>query len=98
MSGQVSGFMVPSRLQVIKNQEETQNMISNREAMFQENMLNQQAGIDTTLANETETAGTINAISTGLGGLGAAAKIASPSFSGGGNQGLGAYPTGKTTG
>ena len=89
-----AGVGIGSQLQ-IKNQEETQNMISNREAMFQENMLNQQAGIDTTLANETETAGTI---STGLGGLGAAAKIASPSFSGGGNQGLGAYPTGKTTG
>lgn len=90
-----SGTGVGSQLQ-IQNQADLQNMISNREATFQENMLRQQAGIDSALSDQTLQAGTLNAIGAGVAGL---SKAGSMSMSGGANpgyggtQGLGAYPS-----
>jgi hypothetical protein len=57
-------------------------MISNREAQFQENMLKQQAGIDTTLAGQTQEAGTIQALGAGISGVAAGAKLYTSAFSG----------------
>ena len=90
-----AGTGVGSQLQ-IQLQADTANAISAREAAFQENMLGQQAGIDTTLGNQSETSGVINAIGAGIGGVSKAAGIATsgsnnPGY--GAPQGLGAYPT-----
>jgi hypothetical protein len=90
-----SGVGVGSQLQ-IQNQADLQNMIATREANFQENMLQQQAGIDTTLASETEQAGTLKAIGAGVSALGSGAGAATsgganPGY--GGTQSLGAMPT-----
>jgi multidrug efflux pump subunit AcrA (membrane-fusion protein) len=90
-----AGVGVGSQLQ-IQNQADTQNMISNREAQFQEKMLTQQAGIDTTLAQQSIEAGTINAIGAGIGGVGRAAGIATSGGSNpgyGGTQSMGSYPS-----
>lgn len=90
-----AGIGVGSLLQ-IQNQTDIANMMSNREAQFQQKMLQQQAGIDTTLASETEQAGTLNAIGAGVGGVASAGR-AYASGAGTGTfsskQGLGAYPT-----
>lgn len=91
-----AGTGVGSQLQ-IQNQTDLQNMISNKETQFQESMLRQQAGIDTTMANQAETAGTINALGAGVGGVSAAARTGV--FGGyGGKQSLGAYPQQQTSG
>lgn len=92
-----AGVGVGSQLQ-LQNQADLQNSVATREAKFQEQMLQQQAGIDTTLADQTESAGTINAIGAGIGGI---SKAAGAGLGGGANpgygppQGLGAYPTGQ---
>ena len=44
-------------------------MISNRDSQFQQQMLLEQAGIDTSLGQETLAAGTISGIGTAIGGL-----------------------------
>lgn len=90
-----AGVGIGSQLQ-IQNQSDLQSMMSNREAQFQEYMLHQQAGIDTTLANETVTAGYWNAAGSMVGGIGSAAGVASKTgvINGyGGPQGLGAMPS-----
>lgn len=91
-----SGVGLGSMLQ-IQQQSDLQSMVSNREAQFQEKMLREQAGIDTSLAEDTRSAGTLNAIGSGLAGLGKAGRM----FASGGNnpgyggaQGLGPYPSG----
>jgi hypothetical protein len=88
------GVGIGSQLQ-IQNQADLANMMSNRETKFQETMLLEQGGIDTSLASSTESAGTLNAVGAGLGGLSAAGKL----YTAGGNnpgysgpQGMGAYP------
>lgn len=91
-----AGVGVGGMLQ-IQNQTDLQNMVSNREATFQEQMLNEQSGIDTTMANQQlqalpwEVAGAV------LGGAGGAGKIATAGGSNPGYdsspQGLGAYPS-----
>ena len=63
-----AGVGIGSQLQ-IQSQSDLQSMISNRETQFQELMLQQQAGIDTTLAGQTQEAGAIGAVGAGLGGL-----------------------------
>ena len=90
-----AGTGVGSQLQ-IQNQSDLQSMVSNREAKFQENMLMQQAGIDTTLGDETQTAGTISAIGAGIGGVARAGGLFTagsnnPGY--GGTQSLGGYPS-----
>lgn len=90
-----AGTGVGSQLQ-IQNQTDLANMLSNRESMFQEAMLQQQAGTDLQLADETRSAGTLNAIGAGLGGIARAGGImtaggSNPGY--GGTQGLGAYPS-----
>lgn len=87
-----AGVGIGSQLQ-IQLQADTQNAISGQEAAFQEKMLQQQAGVDTTLAAETSQAGTINALGAGIGGLARAAGPAAQAFGMGGKQGLGAYPS-----
>lgn len=92
-----AGVGVGSQLQ-IQNQANNQNMVATREAKFQESMLMQQAGIDSTLADQTLEAGTLNAIGAGLGGLSKAASMglgggASPGYTGTQGSGLGAYPS-----
>ena len=89
-----AGTGVGSQLE-IQNQADLQNMVSNRESQFQQKMLLEQAGIDTTLSNQTLSAGTLNAIGAGLGGASNAARLgtsgsANPGY--GGPQGMGAYP------
>lgn len=69
-----AGVGIGSQLQ-IQSQSDLQSMISNRETQFQELMLQQQAGIDTTLAGQTQEAGAIGAVGAGLGGLSNAAGI-----------------------
>ena len=69
-----AGVGVGSQLQ-IQSQSDLQSMISNRETQFQELMLQQQAGIDTTLAGQTQEAGAIGAVGAGLGGLANAGGI-----------------------
>lgn len=89
-----SGVGVGSQLQ-IQNQADLQNMMSNREASFQQSMLKQQAGIDTTMANDVIAAGNLNAAGAIVGGLGAAAGGAAKTgaINGyGGPQSLGAMP------
>lgn len=90
-----AGTGVGSQLQ-IQNQADLLNMMSNREALFQQKMLMQQAGIDTTMAQESLQSGTLNALAAGIGGAGKAAGMATsggsnPGYSG--TQGLGAYPS-----
>lgn len=90
-----AGTGVGSQLQIQK-QADLMNMMSNREATFQEKMLYQQAGIDTSLADETLRAGTLKAVGAGLGGLSSVAGIgmgggANPGF--GGPQSMGSYPS-----
>lgn len=90
-----AGTGVGSQLQ-IQNQSDLLSMMSNREAKFQEQMLYTQAGIDTTLAQNTLEAGTLTAIGTGLSGVGSAAGIATSGGSNpgyGGTQSLGSYPS-----
>lgn len=80
-----AGTGIGSQLE-IQRQTDLANMTSNRDSQFQVNMLQQQAGVDTTLANETSTAGYLNAAGSILGGAG---KVASVSSSGNNNPGLG---------
>lgn len=80
-----AGIGIGSQLQ-IQTETDTQNLISAREAAFQEKMLQQQAGVDSTLADETRQAGTLNAIGAGLQGVGRAASLG---LSGGNNLGYG---------
>jgi hypothetical protein len=80
-----AGSGVGSQLQ-IQLQADTANAISGREASFQEQMLQTQAGIDTTLAGQSQTSGVINAIGAGVGGIARAGSIAT---SGGNNPGYG---------
>lgn len=92
-----AGVGVGSQLQ-IQQQADTENMVATREAKFQESMLQQQAGIDSTLADQTLEAGTLNAIGAGIGGLGKVAGAATsgganPGYSGTQGSGLGAYPS-----
>lgn len=89
-----AGVGIGSQLQ-IQNQADLASMISNREAMFQEKMLRQQSGIDTTLAEQALSSGTLNAIAAGLGGAARAASIETaggnnPGY--GGTQSMGPYP------
>ena len=91
-----AGVGIGSQLQ-IQNQTDIQNMISNRETQFQEQMLQEQAGIDTTLAGQATAAGTLKAVGAGLG---AASTLAGMGTSGGSNPGygppsqsIGAYPS-----
>lgn len=90
-----SGTGVGSQLQ-IQNESDTQSMISNREATFQEQMLQTQAGIDTTLASQSITSGAIGAVGAGLGGITKGATLATsgennPGY--GGTAGLGPMPS-----
>ena len=90
-----AGAGVGSQLQ-IQAQADTQNLVSARESSFQEQMLQQQAGIDTTLGQSSQEAGTINAIGAGIGGASKAAGIATSGGSNpgyGGTAGLGSYPS-----
>jgi hypothetical protein len=95
-----AGVGIGAQLQ-IQNQANVQQMISDREAAFQEQMLMQSAQIDTSLASETQSAGTLNAIGAGVQGAG---RVASLETSGGKNpgyggpQGMGAYPTSGVNG
>jgi len=82
------GTGIGSQLQ-IQNQTDLANMMSNREADFQAKMLKQQAGIDTTLAGQTESAGVVKALGMGLGGATQAAGYLAPRY--GGTQSMGAY-------
>jgi len=88
-----AGVGLGSQLQ-IQNQTDLQNMTSNRETMFQQQMLQEQAGIDTSLGSQALTAGTVSAVGAGVGGLASAARIgtaggANPGY--GGTQSAGAY-------
>lgn len=90
-----AGVGIGSQLQ-IQSQSDLQSMMSNREAKFQAFMLHQQAGIDTTMANDVIEAGNLNAAGAAVSGLGAAARGgmsggSSPGY--GGTQALGAMPT-----
>lgn len=90
-----AGTGVGSQLQ-IQSQTDLQNMMSNREASFQERMLMQQAGIDTTLADQTRSAGTLQALGAGISGVSRAAGVmtaggGNPGY--GGTQSMGNYPT-----
>lgn len=89
-----AGVGIGSQLQ-IQSQANLANITSNRESQFQQTMLQEQAGIDTTLAAQTEQAGTLNAIGAGLRGVGGVAGIATagganPGY--GGPQSMGVYP------
>ncbi len=80
-----AGTGIGSQLE-IQRQATQANVISNEQSQFQDQMLNQQAGIDTTLASETMTSGYINAASSLLGG---ASRAASVGTSGNNSPGLG---------
>ena len=80
-----AGTGIGSQLE-IQRQTDQANMISNEEAQFQQYMLKQQAGVDTTLASETTTSGYISAGGSILGGVTSAARM---SYSGGNNPGYG---------
>lgn len=80
-----AGTGIGSQLE-IQRQATQQNVVSNRDSQFQESMLLQQAGIDTTLGNETMTAGEIGAATSVLGGATAGVKNYT---SGNSNPGLG---------
>ena len=69
-----SGTGIGSQLE-IQRQATQANVISNEQSQFQEQMLNQQAGMDTALASETMTAGYISAASSLLGGAAKAGSI-----------------------
>jgi phage tail tape-measure protein len=73
-----AGTGIGSQLEIQREADQT-NMVSNRDSQFQQSMLLQQAGIDTTLGAETAQAGEISAISTGLSG---ATKLSALSASG----------------
>lgn len=80
-----SGTGIGSQLE-IQRQADQANVISNRESQFQQQMLMEQAGVDTTLAQETTQAGYISAASSLVGG---AAKAYGVANSGGKNPGYG---------
>lgn len=80
-----AGTGIGSQLE-IQRQADQANVVSNRESTFQQSMLLQQAGVDTTLGNETMTAGYINAAGSILGGASNSARIGT---SGNSNPGLG---------
>ena len=63
-----AGVGIGSQLQ-IQSQSDLQSMISNRETQFQQLMLSEQAGIDTSLGGQAQEAGAIGAVGAGLGGL-----------------------------
>ena len=63
-----AGVGIGSQLQ-IQSQADLQSMISNRETQFQQLMLSEQAGIDTSLGGQAQEAGAIGAVGAGLGGL-----------------------------
>lgn len=72
-----SGVGVGSQLE-IQRQADLQNMMSNRESQFQVQMLQQQAGVDTTLGAETMTAGDISALGQGVKGATTVGSIMNP--------------------
>jgi hypothetical protein len=69
-----SGVGIGSQLQ-IQNQADQQNAVSNRETQFQQFMLAQQAGIDTTMGQQSIEAGNINALGSGIQGISGAARV-----------------------
>lgn len=73
-----SGTGIGSQLQIQANTD-LSNMMSNRESQFQEQMLQQQAGVDTTLGAETLTAGDISALGTAVSGATKVGSIMNPS-------------------
>jgi hypothetical protein len=92
-----AGTGVGSQLQ-IQNQADLQNMIATREAKFQESMLQQQAGIDTTMGDQLMKALPWQVAGDIAGGLGSAARLGTtgsknPGDTGTQGSGLGAYPT-----
>lgn len=87
-----AGVGIGSQLQ-IQNQSDLASMMSNREAEFQEKMLYQQAGIDTTLSNQALESGTISAIGAGLSAGGKAYADLKPTGYTPNPQSLGNYPS-----
>lgn len=86
-----AGTGIGSQLE-IQRQTDMQNMISNRDSQFQEQMLREQAGIDTSLGQETMQAGYMNAAATAIGAASKAYSIANPGGNPPGTQKFGAQP------
>ena len=80
-----AGTGIGSQLE-IQRQTDQANVITNRESQFQQQMLQEQAGVDTTLAQETQQAGYISAAGSLVGGASKAYGIAN---AGGNNPGYG---------
>lgn len=89
-----AGVGLGSQLQ-IQNATDLQNMISNKETQFQVAMLNQQAGIDTTMGNDIMGSASWAAAGDIASGLGSAARTSGlfNAEAHGGKQGLGSYPS-----